>query len=418
MSYSILIADDSELEQMYVDKILRSHFAGIAIITAYNGKDAVELAKEHLPDVILMDVEMPKVNGLKALRHLKQNTLTREIPVIVFTASTDFIDAFDAGAIDFIQKPFNNITLITRIKSTMKLVDAYRAINQQREEIETKNKQIKAQHENVVKQRDIIQRKNQEILADLRYSSRIQQAVMPDKEIKKLPLEEYFILNKPQNIVGGDFYWITEAHGKILIAVGDCTGHGVSGALMHMLGTVYLSKIVRTGTYNTPADILYLLREEVMRSLHQTGKAGETQDGMDLAICIMEKDQSKLSFAGANNPLYYIKEGVLEEVRGDRMPVGIHINKDWPFTNHELNLDGVEAIYLFSDGYADQFGGPRGKKFRYKQFKKLLNDNYQLNFEKQKHILEKTFIKWKGNLEQIDDVLVAGIKITPYKQHD
>jgi len=413
MPYTILIADDSELEQMYVDKILRAHFSGINLLVAYDGKVAVDMAKEHLPDIILMDIEMPKVNGIKALRHLKQNKITQHIPVIVFTATSDFIEAFDAGAIDFIHKPFNNITLITRIKSTIKLVDAYNAIQRQRDEIEAKTRQIQRQHESVVLQRDIIQKKNREILADLRYSRRIQQAVMPDKEIKKLPLSEYFILNKPQNIVGGDFYWLTEAHGKILIAVGDCTGHGVSGALMHMLGTVYLSRIVRTGTYQTPGDILFQLREEIIRSLHQTGKTGETQDGMDLAICIMDKEQKSLTFAGANNPLYYIQNGELNEIKGDRMPVGIHINKDWPFTNHQLKLENVEAIYLFSDGYADQFGGPKGKKFRYKQFKQLLTDIYLLNFEKQKHILEKTFIKWKGELEQIDDVLVAGIKITP-----
>ena len=228
----------------------------------------------------------------------------------------------------------------------------------------------------------------------------------------KKALPQYFILNLPKNIVSGDFYWIEKNHHKVIIAVADGTGHGVSGALMHMMGIIFLNQIVKQRDFQSPGEILEELREYVMTSLHQTGEIGEAQDGMDMALCMIDLDQRKLKFSGANNPLYIINNEGLREIKGDRMPVGININHDKPFTNHDIQLKTGDMLYMFTDGYADQFGGEKGKKFRYKYFKELLMSNHGISMQKQQEVLRDTFFNWKGEYEQIDDVLVMGIRMS------
>jgi len=278
--------------------------------------------------------------------------------------------------------------------------------------VEKRNHHIKRQHEAVLRQRNIIAEKNNEIEADLHYAKRIQEAILPDDATIREALTQFFILNLPKNIVSGDFYWIEKNSEQVIIAVADATGHGVSGALMHMMGIIFLNQIIKQKKYDKPSDILEALRDYVMTSLHQKGVIGEAQDGMDIALCMFNPKTRKLSFSGANNPLYIINNQGLKEIKGDRMPVGININYNKSFTNHDIQLNRGDTIYLFSDGYADQFGGDKGKKFRYKYFKELLISNHGISLKKQKEILKKTFYNWKGKYEQIDDVLVMGMRIT------
>ena len=178
-----------------------------------------------------------------------------------------------------------------------------------------------------------------------------------------------------------------------------------------MLGAVFLNEIVSGNNFETASDILEQLREHIMKSLNQTGADGETQDGMDIALCIIDCGNQKLQFAGANNPLYLVRNKTLNEVKGDRMPVGIHINFNKPFSNHIVTLESNDKLYLFSDGFADQFGGPFGKKFRYKQFKELLVNISDEPLNIQKEILNNEHDKWRGTADQIDDILVFGLKI-------
>jgi serine phosphatase RsbU (regulator of sigma subunit) len=409
--YTILVADDSELDLMYTEQVLKSHNENFQIILARDGLEACQRAIEEYPDLILMDIEMPEMNGIDAIRFLKNNFRTKNIPVIVFTATDVFQEVFDVGAIDFIEKPFNEESLIIRIKSALNLLDSYRAIERQKIEIEKRNHKIKKQHEDVLKQKDIISKKNEEITADLRYSQRIQEAILPNDEFIREILPQHFIVNIPKNIVSGDFYWLEKTNNKVILAVADCTGHGVSGALMHMMGIIFLNEIVKKKQIKEPGEIMGELRNYIMSSLHQTGKFGETQDGMDLALCTIDFDTYKLQFVGANNPLYIINNKGLTEIKGDRMPVGININYDKPFTTHEIELQRGDTLYMFTDGYADQFGGLRGKKFRYKYFKELLIGINGSSLQKQKDIIEQTFYKWKGEHEQVDDVLIMGVKI-------
>lgn len=411
MIFKLLILN---FDASYINTIksgIKTEYPNAEIIILDNHENVFIDINTISPEIVLIDLdnELHINESKQELLHLIAHSLN--IAVIAFSSDDKYKQAFDWGAINFIQKPFSDITLLSNIKSTLTLIDIQEAIYDKEIEIEEKNERIQFQIENEFKQREIIIRKNKEIMADMRYASRTQQAILPDIEYINNHLKEYFILHQPKSHVGGDFYWLTTYEDKIILAVGDCTGHGLSGALMHILGSVYLKEIINNGIYKSASDILDQLRDHVMKSLNQTGASGETHDGLDIALCIIDKNQKELQFSGANNPLYIIRDQELIEIKGDRMPVGIHINFDKPFTNHIIDIKDNDQMYMFSDGYADQFGGPNGKKFRYKQFKELLISVSNEPMNIQKEIINNTHDKWRGETEQIDDILVFGLKI-------
>lgn len=255
-----------------------------------------------------------------------------------------------------------------------------------------------------------IEEKNMEITDSIRYAQQIQEAVLPQEEVFKEFMPEHFIFFRPKDIVSGDFYWMIQKDNFSVIVAADCTGHGIPGAFMSMLGISFLNEIVGKMEKPQANEILEQLRAQVIKSLHQTGKKGEAKDGMDIALCVFNNKTNELQYAGAYNDLYYIRNGELTEIRADRMPIAIHWNGDPPFTNHKLQMENGDTIYLFSDGYVDQFGGPNGKKFMYKQFKNLLLAVQGYSMEKQKNIVAEKFDKWKGGSPQIDDVILMGIR--------
>jgi len=277
-------------------------------------------------------------------------------------------------------------------------------IQEQKEEIEAQLDELEAQRDEILSQKD-------DITDSITYASRIQKAMLPMNEHFDKSFNDYFILYKPRDIVSGDFYWIAEDPEKIYFAAADCTGHGVPGAFMSMLGISSLNEIVSGDKQKlNAAKILNLLREKVKFSLHQTGKTGETKDGMDIALCILDKKTMTLEYAGAYNPLYHFRNGKLNEYKADRMPIGIyHVEKE-TFTNHEITIMPGDTIYLFSDGYADQFGGPAQTKFKSTNLKNLLSEIVDQPMDKQKEMLEDKFNQWKGDLDQVDDIIVIGIK--------
>ncbi|MGQ9620908.1 MAG: SpoIIE family protein phosphatase [Bacteroidales bacterium] len=294
--------------------------------------------------------------------------------------------------------------LISTRKKNQKLAESKRQIEIINADLEVKNAEI-------MRQKDIIEQKNQSITDSIQYARRIQTAVLPQLDFLTEWGIESFIMFRPKDIVSGDFYWGKKKDSKIIIAAADCTGHGVPGAFMSMLGNAFLDEIYNTTDITDPAGVLNILREEVITALKQKGITGEARDGMDISLCIINKESSTIGFAGANNPLYLIRDNQLIKVPADKMPIGIHFTEFVPFTNHTLNFRKGDIIYLFSDGYADQFGGQKGRKFMYKPFQNLLLQNHNLPMEQQKIILEKTFDEWMGSYEQVDDVLVIGIRI-------
>jgi len=254
--------------------------------------------------------------------------------------------------------------------------------------------------------------KNKEIRDSIVYAERIQQAVLPDENIIAELLPEHFILFKPRDIVSGDYYWISKIDGKVVVVVADCTGHGVPGAFMSMLGISLLNKLAKEFNNATAADMLNILREDVIASLNQGMDTHEqVKDGMDMAVMIFDFEHMSMQFSGAYNPFYLIRNNDLKHFKGDRMPVGLHGAEITSFTNQQLELEHGDTIYAFSDGYADQIDKSGSKKFLVKNFKNLLLQINNLPLAEQKQRLDHEIEEWKGKYSQIDDILVMGIRV-------
>lgn len=404
-NYKILIADDATVSHKIITEILETiSDNNLKLYFAENGVEACEKALNLLPDLILMDVIMPGKNGIEAIKYLRDQPETADIPIIVLTATESLQSAYNVGANDFISKPFNKYELLIKVRSAMHLLHKIKETKLQKAEIEKK-------HVEVVEQRDKIASQRKDILDDIRYSKRIQEAIFPTQEYLQQILPEYFILNLPRNIVSGDFYWAGETQTHKVVAVADCTGHGISGAFMTMAGTAFLNEILsRYPTTIQANEILFELRKLVMKLLKQKGEEGEAADGMDISLILIDNEKQTIQFAGANNPLYLIRNDELTVYKGDRMPIGIHIFYDKPFTNNDFDFKKGDSIYMFSDGFADQFGGPRNKKFRYSNFQELLLKIHNSPLKEQKEALERTIVSWKGNNDQVDDILIMGIR--------
>jgi serine phosphatase RsbU (regulator of sigma subunit) len=258
---------------------------------------------------------------------------------------------------------------------------------------------------------ELISHQKQEITDSIRYASRIQNAILPSENLLNTALKEHFVLFLPRDIVSGDFYWFTKKDNKMVLVAADCTGHGVPGAFMSMLGVSFLYEIVNKEGIMQPAKILNMLRELVKVTLSQTGKQNEQKDGMDISLSLLDLNNMHLEWAGAYNPLYLIRNGELIEYKADKMPVAIHINDDKPFTNNEIDLKPGDTFYMFSDGFPDQFGGQEGRKFMSKRFKELLVEINHLTMDEQKNTLHQAHLKWREGYEQIDDVVIFGVRV-------
>jgi serine phosphatase RsbU (regulator of sigma subunit) len=303
-----------------------------------------------------------------------------------------------------------------------KVMERTREISQQKEEIETQRDEIELQRDKVFAQK-------KEITDSINYAQRIQEAVLPRKEYLEEVMPEYFVFYKPKDIVSGDFYWIREVNRSLIVVAADCTGHGVPGAFMSMLGITLLNEQLAKSQLEDPAEVLDNLRSKVKEMLVQQGKTEEQKDGMDMTIAIINKEKRLLQFAGANNPLFLIRnnkyitdtepglEPTLEgngfqlfEIKGDRQPIGLHW-EETNFTNHRINLTNHDTVYVFTDGFIDQFGGEHRKKYKVNRFKELLLFFQNESMGTQNQLLENEFDSWRGDIEQIDDVCVIGVRI-------
>ncbi len=377
---------------------------------------------------------------IKNLEIGKQKEENRKQQIIIFSAVGGFLIVLIFSIIIlrmFRQKRRANILLASQNIE----------IRQQKEEISAQRDEISAQQDKVIIQKEHIEEQKKEITDSINYAKRIQQAMLPDlgnvlfsqqlatdsrQSDPRIayclpPTADYFVLYKPKDIVSGDFYWGTRINEWLILTVADCTGHGVPGAFMSMLGISFLNEIVRKKEITKASDVLDLLRGSIIEALQQKGTSGEQKDGMDIALCVLNTKNYQLQFAGANNPLYLVtgcsslvtgelnqqpetSNQKLIELTPDKMPVAIHEHME-NFTNHEYQLRKGDIIYLISDGYEDQFGGPKNKKFMAKQLKELFVNIGEKPMTEQQEILNTTFENWRGEHEQIDDVTVLGIKI-------
>lgn len=294
------------------------------------------------------------------------------------------------------------------------------------EALNTANGELNVALDTVNLQKKEIEEAHEEITASIRYAKYIQSSVLPRPEQMACNLGEYFILHRPKDIVSGDFYWVSHNSGKTIIAVADCTGHGVPGAFMSMLGMTLLNEIVNKESVTVPGAILDRLRAEVTRSLKQKGERLEQKDGMDITICTIDRENMKVQFAGAINPMYIIRKAGLEnagilhnesgdgvmllEMKGDTMPIGI-VDDMENFKTHEISIFPGDSFYMFSDGLADQFGGPNHKKFSYRRLRESLVKTNHGAMTDQKTGMENLMNEWIGSNHQTDDMLLVGFRI-------
>lgn len=264
--------------------------------------------------------------------------------------------------------------------------------------IEVKNKLVEAQHK--------------DITDSIKYAERIQHAILPPDKLVQTTLPNSFVFFKPKDILSGDFYWMEETANHIFIAVADCTGHGVPGALISIINYNLLNKAVLEKNLNDPAEILNAVNGWLTQTLHQSFNEDTVKDGMDVTLLAINKNKKEILFAGAMNSIYVISGNELSEYNGNKFPVGAFIeDKPQNFTSQKINTQANDIIYLFTDGFADQFGGPHGKKLKYKILKEILIDVSTLPVAQQKERIAEAFLSWKGDYEQVDDVCLIGIKV-------
>ena len=281
--------------------------------------------------------------------------------------------------------------------------------------------ELEKSKELIQNQKEEVEEKNQEIISSLRYAKRLQEALLPPRNLlESFFKENYFILYQPRDIVSGDFYWARkikttprEGNSKefLLVAVADCTGHGVPGAFMSLLGSNFLHQSAVERDVNTPAQALDFLNQKIITTLNHGYGEEKIRDGMDISFIAIDMQTKQLAYSGANNPVYVLRHKTLETLKANKQAIGNMNDEVIPFDNITTQLHEGDCVYLFTDGYADQFGGPKGKKLMRKQFEEVLIANSEKTMLEQRQALENTYNNWKGDLEQVDDVCVIGIRV-------
>ncbi|MEP7264823.1 MAG: response regulator [Bacteroidota bacterium] len=421
MSRKILVADDEPDLKDLIRQIFRSRIKSgeFTFDFAENGAIALEKLKADPEiEVLFTDINMPVMDGLTLLNNIKEDGLVQKAVVIsAYGDLKNIRTAMNRGAFDFVTKPIDISDLEATLTKAISEMEVFRkgldAIKENErlilEQNEILEQQVKERTAEIVQQKEIIVEKNKEILDSIHYAKRLQAAILPPNRQMNELFSQHFTLYMPKDIVAGDFYWMESLGDYIYLVAADCTGHGVSGALMSMLGVSLLSRVVNEKQITEPGEILNALHLSVIAALKQ--QENETHDGMDILLCRFNKDFSEIHFAGANRPLWLVRNNILEEFKTDKMPVGGLQVEHNSFTTQTLTLIKGDMLYLSTDGYADQFGGEAGKKLMTKKFKEVLAEISGMNMTEQKDHLYKVHEDWRGNNEQVDDILVIGLRL-------
>ena len=403
----ILYVDDEEDNLTVFNSAFRRDYK---VHLALSGQEGLEILKKNEVQLIITDQRMPEMTGIQFLEKIIPDY--PDCIRMILTGFSDIeaiIQAINTGRVyRYITKPWSKEDLKINID---KALETYHLRDQNRKLIENLKEANQTLEQKVIERTQKIEAQNKEITCSMHYASRIQHALLPPVEDLKKLLPAYFVLNKPRDIVSGDYYWLACKDEKVIIAVADCTGHGIPGAFMSILGVAFLNEIVNKAVTIRANEILNQLCGQVIKSLHQTGKSAETRDGMEMGLCVIDFGKNKLQYSGAFRPLYLIRDNELKELKGDNMPIGIYEQEDQSFSNAEILFKKNDIIYLFTDGYVDQLGGGERKTFRSENFKKLLIDIHNKPMPEQKKALEKKYEDWRGEIDQIDDILIVGIKM-------
>jgi serine phosphatase RsbU (regulator of sigma subunit) len=397
----ILLVEDNAQDVKLLDLQLKEAKMSFTLEVAQGRQKFIKMLIEFSPDVILCDHSLSEFNSLDALEIVRSNKL--DIPFILVTGSMDEafgVQCVRAGADDYIMK--NNLTrLPAAIESSMS-----------KREVRREKKVIEELHVKLQSAYNEIEQMHIDITDSIHYAKRIQEAMLPAKTLLEKLIPESFILYKPKDIISGDFYWFNKVDEKIVVVVADCTGHGVPGALVSMIGNNLLNEIVNTNRITAPGEILGRLNTGIRKLLKQDVKGAKGQDGMDVSICTVDRRKRAIQFAGANQNMIFFHEKKLELVKGDRKSIGGYQTETVrKYTNHQFKYKAGDTLYMCTDGYADQFGGRKEKRMQTKNLIKIIQSTLSLGIRQQEDLLGEWLEKWKGKLKQTDDILLIGIRL-------
>ena len=406
--YTVLYINDDEQNLIGFESAFRLNYH---VCTATSGTAGLEILEQKTVQLVITDLDLPDMTGLEFLE--KIISLYPDCMRMIMTDSGDMdviIRAIDRGIIfRYVAMPWQQEALKISIDNAL---EVYNLKRQNRNLINSLDEIKQTLQQKVMERTREIEKQRINITDSILYASRIQKALMLSPSELDTLMPSHFLLNKPKDIVSGDFYWVSNKNDKLIIGVADCTGHGVPGAFMSILGISLLNEIVNTMRSPQASDILNELRKRTIQALGQTGKVDEAREGMEMALCVIDLKNRKIQFSGAFRPLYLLSGGELTEIRGDRMPIGIYHEEELPFTNREIHYMGNDILYLFTDGYVDQIGGLDRKTFRSGRFKKLIREIWHMPMKEQESVLREEHEIWRAGQEQIDDVMVLGVKLS------
>jgi len=443
----VLLVDDQVSIGKILGKMLETE-KDIEFHYFQSAREALKMADTISPTVILQDMVMPEIDGLHMVRYFRAKKATRHTPLIVLSADDNpkvKAEAFALGANDYVVKPPDKIELIARIRyhsrayrHMMQRNEAYKKLEEQSDELRSANEQLREQitvrkrvekellesKKKAEKERETAQAANEKIMESIRYARMIQRSLLPGTKSIQTYLPESFFLWIPRDVVGGDIYFADFSEDGFIIAVIDCTGHGVPGAFMTMIVSSGLKRIIRDDGCRDPAEILNQLNFIVKTTLQQDTENALSDDGLDAAICFVsgkeiadtesEKKYSVLTFAGAKLSLFYFHDNEVHVIKGNKQSIGYkRSDLNFSFTNHTVYVENGISFYMSTDGIMDQLGGENERRFGSGRFKALLKKNVALPFHEQKEIMLQAFNEYKGADEIQDDITVVGFKIPP-----
>ena len=394
--HTILVVDDEKANINVMIGLLKNDYR---VLIAKSGEKALQVVSISKPDLILLDIMMPEMDGYEVCRRLKADEKNKNIPVVFISAKSEENDetkGLKLGAIDYITKPISPPIVLARIKIHLELKLA-------KEKLEKKFQEAKIA--------------NHQIMESIRYAGMIQNSLLPDPELIQANLPDSFYIWLPRDIVGGDIFFYDFFNRGMVAAVVDCTGHGVPGALMSMIASSGLRQIVSHEKCHDPAEILKKMNYFVKISLLQDASHAESDDGMDMSVCFFDKNEQTLIFSGARHFLFYTNENELAFIKGDRQSIGYKKSDlSFEFTNHHIKIQSDMNFYMASDGFTDQLGGRKRRSFGRKRFNKLLKENHQLPFDIQQKLLLEAFETYRGDNDRLDDVTVIGFNLNSFQE--
>jgi serine phosphatase RsbU (regulator of sigma subunit) len=395
---TILMVDDLEDNLFSLNAVLK--FEGYIIHKANSGPLALEMASEIQYDCIILDVQMPEMDGFEVANILGKNEFTKNIPIIFLSAlgsdKEKVLQGMDSGAIDFLAKPVDPPLIKAKLKLCIKLSSKY--------------KDSKKVFSAIKEEHSSLKEVNSEFSASLRYAQNIQQAILPTAEVINALFKDNFVIFRPKESIGGDFYYVKEVGNEIIFMCGDCTGHGVPGAMMSMISANIIHNIIDTKKIIVPNLILNAMVREFKKAFRNEFSNITIQDGLEVAICTYYKKEKKLQYAGAGRPIIVANQGAIKTIKSSSSGISGNVSENYEYQLNEFDIEDGDQLYLYSDGIVDQFGGPHNKKFMTKRLVQLLSSNFDLTMTEQKEIIDNSIVSWKEGHEQIDDILIMGLK--------